>query len=180
MAVRPKRKSNGRPVTDAPYRIRPVQPADLTAVQAIERASFSDPWSLGDFTDALDWPVVFLIAQEGGGDGEDGGGGGDGRVIGYVVARGVAGEGEILNIAVDSSFRGRGIACALIRHTLTRLALLGVGSVYLEVRESNRAARSLYERLGFSEVGRRRGYYRRPREDAVLLRAAIPVADQRQ
>jgi ribosomal-protein-alanine N-acetyltransferase len=168
MAARPKRRSNGRLVTDAHYQIRPVQRADLTAVQAIERASFSDPWSQADFADALEWPVVFLIAEE------------HDRVIGYVVARGVAAEGEILNVAVEAASRGRGIARSLIRHTLTRLALLGVESVYLEVRESNLAARTLYGRLGFSEVGRRRGYYRRPREDAVLLRFAIPVADRRQ
>ena len=134
-------------------------------MQAIEQESFTDPWPPHDFTEAMEWPVVFLVAAI------------DSRVIGYVIAQPVADEGEILNVAVDGAFRGRGVARSLIRHTLAHLARIGVESVFLEVRESNRAARTLYERLGFSEVGRRRGYYRKPREDAVLLRTVMPRGD---
>lgn len=97
----------------------------------------------------------------------------DGGVAGYVIARHVAYEGEILNLGVHPERRRAGVARALVEHVLRALGALGVESVYLEVRESNAAARRLYQGLGFREVGRRRGYYRRPMEDALLLRAAI-------
>jgi ribosomal-protein-alanine N-acetyltransferase len=97
-------------------------------------------------------------------------------VAGYIIARPAANEGEILNLAVAAPHRGHGIARALVERALTRLGELGVATVYLEVRESNLAARTLYDRIGFREVGRRRGYYRRPREDAVLLQTAIAAA----
>lgn len=118
----------------------------------------------------MERPAVFLVAVV------------DARPIGYVVARAAADEGELLNVAVQSEHRGRGIARALVGAALDRLAAAGVGSVYLEVRESNRTARLLYEGLGFREVGRRRGYYRKPREDAVLLRAVLraPAGDAKQ
>lgn len=86
-----------------------------------------------------------------------------------------ADEGEILNLGVASDHRRRGIGRALVRSVLAALASRDVDAVYLEVRESNAGARRLYESLGFTEVGRRARYYRRPIEDAVLLRAAIPA-----
>jgi len=136
-------------------------------VRAIELASFSDPWSPRDFREALEGHTVFLVAAAGN------------RPVGYVIARAAADEGELLNVAVEPASRGRGIARALVRAALARLARAGVGTVYLEVRESNRPARLLYRGLGFREVGRRPGYYRRPREDAVLLRAELgrPAGD---
>lgn len=145
--------------------IRSAEPADLAPVRVIEQVCFADPWSLRDFRQAMEWGATFLVATRGP------------DVAGYVVARRAADEGEILNLAVAPGQRGRGVGKELVERALLMLAGLGVDSVYLEVRESNAVARRLYERLGFREVGRRRGYYRRPREDAVLLRAAI-VADR--
>ena len=97
------------------------------------------------------------------------------EIAGYVVARCAADEGEILNLAVAPAFRRRGVGCALGQAILELLGSRGVAHAYLEVRASNAAARALYERLGFREVGRRTNYYRRPVEDAILLRAAIPA-----
>jgi ribosomal-protein-alanine N-acetyltransferase len=91
------------------------------------------------------------------------------------VAQYAADEGEILNLGVASPYRRRGIGRALVQSVLAALAGRDVDAVYLEVRESNAGARRLYETLGFREVGRRASYYRRPIEDAVLLRAAIPT-----
>jgi [ribosomal protein S18]-alanine N-acetyltransferase len=99
-----------------------------------------------------------------------------GLVAGYVVAHHAADEGEILNLGVAAAHRRRGLGRALVEHMLAALGSRGVRTVYLEVRESNARARRLYEALGFGEVARRRRYYRRPVEDAVVLCAAIPVA----
>ncbi|HEX4561908.1 MAG TPA: ribosomal protein S18-alanine N-acetyltransferase, partial [Gemmatimonadales bacterium] len=109
-----------------------------------------------------------------------GGGGGDDRVAGYLVARQMADEGEILNIGVDPKSRRCGVGRILVSAGLSRLHALGARQVFLEVRESNVAARALYERFAFTEVSRRAKYYRRPVEDAILLRAAIPAGGDPQ
>jgi [ribosomal protein S18]-alanine N-acetyltransferase len=148
----------------APYRIRPARPADVAAVAAIERAVFSDPWSANDFTECLAAETPFLVAVRGS------------TVAGYAVAHCAADEGEILNLGVATPQRRGGIGRALVERLLEELRERGVRVVYLEVRESNVAARRLYESMGFAAVGRRARYYRRPVEDAVILRAGLPAA----
>jgi [ribosomal protein S18]-alanine N-acetyltransferase len=96
-------------------------------------------------------------------------------VVGYIVGRAVLDQGEILNLGVSLSVRRRGVGRALVGGLLESFAAAGVLSAYLEVRESNVPAQRLYATFGFLEVGRRRRYYRRPVEDAVVLRAAIPA-----
>jgi ribosomal-protein-alanine N-acetyltransferase len=108
--------------------------------------------------------VVFLVGVDRGD-----------RVLGYLVARHAADEAEILNVGVAPGSRRQGVGRTLVAAALERLAGLGARQVYLEVRESNVAARALYRRFAFSEVSRRADYYRRPVEDAVVLRAAIPA-----
>ena len=125
---------------------------------------FSDPWSAKDFAECVNSGVPFLVAEQ------------QGIVAGYVVAHYAADEGEILNLGVAAAHRRQGIGRALVERVLQTLVQRGVGTVYLEVRASNAAARQLYESLGFGEVARRARYYRRPIEDAVVLRAAIPAA----
>ncbi len=92
---------------------------------------------------------------------------------GFILSRLVAGEAEILSVAVASARRGRGLARALLNLHLRRLAGLGVRAVFLEVDEHNEPARRLYRRAGFREVGRRPGYYQQGRERptaALVLR----------
>jgi ribosomal-protein-alanine N-acetyltransferase len=101
---------------------------------------------------------------------EDGGG-----VVGYVVGRATLDQGEILNLGVTLQARRRGIGAALVRRLLAEFSVAGVREAFLEVRESNIAAQQLYHSFGFRDVGRRSRYYRRPVEDAVILRAAIPA-----
>ena len=84
-----------------------------------------------------------------------------------------ADEAEILNLCVAPAARRSGSGRALVRAILRRVAALGARAAYLEVRQSNHAARRLYESEGFAPVGRRRAYYRRPVEDAIVLRSAI-------
>jgi len=143
----------------APPGVRAARSDDLPAVVAIEQASFSDPWPHQAFADSLVDPIRrFLVAVEGA------------EVVGYVIAWFVAGQGEIANIAVAPASRGRGIGAALLDAALADGASQGATAIYLEVRESNHAARALYASRAFLEVGRRRGYYRRPLEDAIVLR----------
>jgi len=93
-----------------------------------------------------------------------------GEVGGYVVALDAADEGEILNLAVAPGGRRIGLGRALVEAILGMLKDREVSHVYLEVRESNAPARALYAAQGFREVGRRKAYYRRPVEDAIVLR----------
>ena len=86
---------------------------------------------------------------------------------GFILSRLVAGEAEILSVAVSSARRGRGLARALLNLHLRRLAGLGARAVFLEVDEDNEPARRLYQRAGFHEVGRRPGYYQQGRDRAA-------------
>jgi ribosomal-protein-alanine N-acetyltransferase len=135
----------------------------VPAVHAIEQASFTDPWSARDFRECVASEVVFLVATD------------SGDVAGYVIAQDAADEGEILNLAVATDRQRRGVGRQLVERALGTLGDRGVERVFLEVRQSNAAARALYASLGFGEVGRRARYYRRPVEDAIVLRAAIPA-----
>ena len=92
-----------------------------------------------------------------------------GSVVGFAVAVVVAGEGEIESIAVAPGWQRRGIGMALLRELQRALEAEGALAIVLEVRETNRAAASLYAQAGFREVGRREGYYRDPVEDAVVM-----------
>ena len=87
-----------------------------------------------------------------------------------MVALEAADEGEILNLAVSPAGRRHGLGRALVEKAVATLRERGVGQIYLEVRESNAPARALYAARGFKEVGRRKQYYRRPVEDAIVLR----------
>jgi len=94
-------------------------------------------------------------------------------VAGYAVALTVLDESEILNIAVDPAMRGRGLGGRLLDAAIAEVAGRGAVAAFLEVRESNSAARELYRSRGFEELSRRRGYYRTPVEDALVLRLAM-------
>ncbi len=93
----------------------------------------------------------------------------DGEIVGYAGVIVIAGEGEITNVAVLPEYRRRGIARCLVSAIEETARSLSAELLHLEVRESNEAARSLYESLEFDAVGRRRGYYTHPREDAILM-----------
>jgi len=152
--------------------IRRAVEADVNAMVAIERASFSDPWTASAIASTLRYDHMrVLVAEE---RGEGGlGGDGAGRPLGYVVAMVAGPEAEIADLAVAPDARRRGIGRALIDRLLTDLEAEGVESVFLEVRESNRGARALYESRAFRGIGRRRGYYRLPVEDALLLKREL-------
>ncbi len=147
---------------DAPYRIRSATPADAGAFVAIERRCFSDPWSETSFREALSSPWTLGLAAEG-----------SRGVAGYLIAREVAGTGEVLNLAVAPEFRRRSVGATLLGAGIAALRRRRVAEVYLEVRESNRSAQALYAGHGFRPVGQRSAYYRNPKEDALVLRLAL-------
>jgi ribosomal-protein-alanine acetyltransferase len=97
------------------------------------------------------------------------------QILGFVIARLAGSECEIENVVVGAEYRRRGVGSVLVRDLLLRARLCGATSVVLEVRESNASARRLYEKLGFSEHGRRRSYYQNPREDALLFQFSVAV-----
>jgi [ribosomal protein S18]-alanine N-acetyltransferase len=148
--------------------LRPAMESDLTEISRIERASFADPWTEESFRRLIGVKqAIFLVAESRP----------EGVVAGYVAGFSIGEDGEILNVAVGAPFRGQGLAGQMLDAVLIELAARGVRSAFLEVRESNEAARALYASRGFAEIGRRRGYYRRPVEDALVLRRALEVAD---
>jgi ribosomal-protein-alanine N-acetyltransferase len=102
----------------------------------------------------------------------------DFEIVGFLVARNLADDWEIENIVVDEHCKRRGIATALLRRLLLEAQAAGAASVILEVRESNVAARRLYESIGFRPEGRRKGYYREPVEDAILYRHSLQFCDK--
>jgi ribosomal-protein-alanine N-acetyltransferase len=145
-------------------RIQPAVVEDVPRIAAIERLAFSDPWPAAAFSGLLGRDYLFFgVAREYAGA----------PVAGYVVAIFAGGEGEIANLAVAPEFRRTGIGARLVGAVLEEAARRGADGLYLEVRESNAEARRLYASAGFGEVGRRRGYYRRPVEDALILRRTV-------
>ena len=128
-------------------------------VAALEALCFSDPWSVNSVTSELNNPLsLWLVAVEGD------------CVAGYVGSQTVVGETDMMNIAVLPDFRRTGVAEALVNALTEELKQLGSRCLTLEVRASNEAAKNLYSKLGFSQIGRRPNYYRHPREDALILR----------
>jgi ribosomal-protein-alanine N-acetyltransferase len=153
--------------------VRPAGPHDVAAVVDIEAASFSDPWTAAAFHASLDMPHMRFLVAEQGGVPEDEGSRGDSTgapvLAGYVLAMLLGPEGEIANLAVAPSLRGEGTGAVLLDAAILTVRAARVERLYLEVRESNVAARALYHSRGFTLAGRRRGYYRRPVEDALIL-----------
>ena len=144
-------------------RVRPAEERDLHQVHSIEVIAFGDPWSLEGFRDTLENPRARMeVADDG-----------NGGVLGYAVAWYVADEAEIANLAVSPAARRRGIGALLLLRILDAAATFGAGEVFLEVRESNEAALALYAAQGFTVVGRRKQYYRRPAEDALIMRRTL-------
>lgn len=140
-------------------RIRQAKLYDVPAMARIERDSFGSPWSAEEITkDVTAGGNVYVAVAE---YGEE--------KAGYGEIRTVAGEAQIYNIAIAPEFRREGIGEALLRHMIAKAEYDGCELVTLEVRGGNEAAMALYKKLGFREVGRRKGYYAKGGEDAVLM-----------
>ncbi len=141
------------------YRIIPMSKEHVSQIAELEMRCFSDPWSKASIASELDNDLsLWLVAER------------DGQVLGYVGSQSVLGEADMMNLAVLPEARRQGIALALVAALEEALKKNAVYALTLEVRSSNIAAKSLYEKVGFIEVGRRRNYYYHPTEDACILK----------
>lgn len=139
----------------------------IAQVAELERQCFSDPWSAEAFQSELTNPLsLWLVACED-----------DGRVSGYIGSQQVLDAADVMNIAVCVDKRHSGIATQLIQTLCLRLTQRDACFLTLEVRQSNQPAISLYQKLGFVQVGYRKGYYRKPKEDALILQRRLCHAD---
>lgn len=138
--------------------LRYMRKEDLEQVCAIEQTLFTRPWSRQDFLDALSKKEnIYLVAED------------KEQILGYCGVWGVAGEGQITNVAVKKEYQGRGVGAALLRYTLKEGESRKLDAYTLEVRVSNRAALHLYEKMGFYSVGIRKDFYDLPQEDAMIM-----------
>ena len=139
--------------------IRKMTAREVPQVAELEKLCFAMPWSEKSVAGELENPLaLWLVAMEGD------------SLAGYVGSQTVMDETDMMNLAVAPQFRRQGVGEALVNALVAALKDLGSRCLTLEVRDSNEAARALYAKLGFVEIGRRRGYYRDPREDALILR----------
>ena len=134
--------------------------AHVAAVAAIEKECFGvDAWSeksvASELTNQLS---LWLVAVDGD------------RVAGYVGSQTVCDETDMMNVAVTADYRRQGLGEKLVLALVEELKAMGSQCLTLEVRDSNTPARTLYEKLGFQQIGLRKNYYRNPKEDAYILR----------
>lgn len=130
--------------------------AHVAQIAALEKAIFSDAWSEKSIASELENELsLWLVALDGD------------TVAGYIGSQTVLGEADMLNLAVAPKYRRQGIGRKLVEELVTKL---DAHCLTLEVRLSNQPAQTLYESMGFVQVGRRKNYYEKPREDALILR----------
>ncbi len=145
--------------------IRPADSTDLLAMLAIEKhAATAAHWSIEQY-EALfraSGQIALIVQEETQQE--------KAQVQGFIIARAIGVEWEIENIALAGPARRRGLGTRLLGEFLDLARAQGAEAVFLEVRESNRAARALYEKWSFMRSGRRQKYYKDPEEDAILYR----------
>ncbi len=138
--------------------IRRMTIDDIKKVAQIEKDNFSIPWSEQAFADSLKLPEsLFVVAEN------------DGTIIGYCGMYISFKTASITNIAVDVDYRRKNVASMILNEHFKIAKEKGVTDVTLEVRQSNVAAISLYEKNGFKEMGIRKNFYDRPKEDALIM-----------
>lgn len=150
-------------------RLRPMTPARLDAVMAIETAAYPFPWTRGNFIDSLvaGYAAHLLLDARG-------------TLLGYFVAMNGVDEMHLLNITVAPAMQGQGHARRMIDALVALCRAHRARRLWLEVRESNAHARAIYQHLGFAEQGMRKGYYPAAfgrREDAVVMSLDIDGRD---
>jgi ribosomal-protein-alanine N-acetyltransferase len=149
--------------------LRDLTAVRLDAVMAIEVAAYPFPWSRGNFIDSIAAGHVARVLLDAGG-----------AVHGYFVAMGGVDEMHLLNITVAPAAQGRGHARRMMAALIAQCRAESAHALWLEVRESNERARSIYQRMGFVQQGRRKGYYPAPfgrREDAIVMSLKLEGRD---
>ena len=147
---------------DITWTIRQMTEADVAAVAALEGENFSRPWSYDAFFNTLsDENYIVMIAKE------------TDALLGYCVLLCTGEEADITNVCTAPAARGKGVATGMLTALMDAGKSRGVTEFFLEVREGNVPARSLYTKLGFEEIGLRKNYYEEPKEHAVLMKYMV-------
>lgn len=140
------------------FTIRKANSMDIADLVFIEEECFSTPWSRKSFAESFSHsPWHFFVAVD------------NKRVVGYGGVYLILDEGQISNIATLPAFRGKGIGKAILNEIIDTCRNQGCERITLELRESNKIARALYEACGFVEVGKRPNFYSSPSETAILM-----------
>lgn len=142
-----------------PYQLRAMTPQDIEDVMAIEARAYPQPWTVGNFRDCLKSGYKAYVLDA------------NGEMIGYALMSCAAGEAHVLNICIRPESQGKGLGRTML-HTLENEARqLGADMILLEVRASNCVAITLYQSMGFNELGCRKNYYPagKGREDALVM-----------
>jgi [ribosomal protein S18]-alanine N-acetyltransferase len=148
-------------------RIRRATLADVDAIMGIESLSFSTPWPRSAFVGEIkahSWSHVFVAEL------------GD-TIVGFMIYWTVVGEIHLLNLAVHPSMRTKGIGTLMVERLIANAREQAQQEIILERRESNHTARRLYERFGFRNVTRRKGYYADNGEDAIVMNLTLEDSD---
>ena len=145
--------------------LRPAEPADVDAMAAAHASAFDEAWSAGDLLVMMtDRGAIALVVEAA-----------PGALSGFILCRVIAGEAEIVTLAVRPQHRRRGVARALLA-AAEAAARLTAEAMFLEVAVDNAGAIALYEQAGYAPVGRRAGYYARPggaSADAIVMRRTL-------
>ena len=142
--------------------ILPMNETHVSAVAELEKLCFSAPWSERSIASELTNEYSLWLVEER-----------DGVAVAYVGSQSCPPEADVMNVAVAPAFRRQGIGEGLMVALMDALRDKGMESLTLEVRASNSPAIALYDRLGFTEVGRRPNYYTDPGEDALIMRKEL-------
>lgn len=143
----------------------PMQESDLDDVVEVEQEVYPYPWSRANFSDSLSQGYHAWVLR-----------GQDHRLMGYFLIMGIVDEAHLLNVAVSRDWQGQGVGRLLVNQAVALSRGLGMESILLEVRPSNVRALEIYQRYGFTEIGRRKGYYpaaNSTREDAIVMRFGL-------
>ena len=141
----------------ASFTLLPIEGKHFPAVAKLEKTCFSEPWSQEGLLESYRHGTRFFVAER------------ENKVLGYIGVNAVADEGYITNVAVFPGERKAGVGTALLRRAIDFAQAQNLAFLSLEVRVSNFEAIRLYQKLGFAEEGRRKGFYRNPSEDALIM-----------
>lgn len=145
-----------------------LAPEDAALARALHAVAMEAPWSEDSFRELMKNPMLLAYGVR---DGDE-------RLDAMLLMRTLPGEAEVYTVAVCPTRRREGLARKLMTHGLTEARARGAEAVFLEVDEGNDGARALYQGLGFSVIGRRKGYYRSSSgADAILMRLDLPVSN---
>lgn len=138
--------------------IRRMKEEDAPQVALIEADNFSVPWSEKSFREAaVKTETIYVVAEE------------DGEILGYAGAWCVFGEADITNVCVRKVSRKQGIGTKMLQFLIEEGVNVEIKTFFLEVRESNSAAISLYEKFGFRKIGVRKNFYEKPVENGIVM-----------